>query len=144
MARVSSTVRVLEPTDEVTQTVTLYKKYQADAKAAQDLQKPLRDRLLDILESEGYTDDSGSYWLDLDGEVDGTVAVKRERRVSRRIDDESAKDILTRLGLADRCMKTIQVVDEDAVMAALYDGEINDADLDTIFPEKVTWALVLK
>ena len=29
-------------------------------------------------------------------------------------------------------------------MAAYYDGKLTDDDIDTMFPEKVTWALVLE
>jgi hypothetical protein len=44
----------------------------------------------------------------------------------------------------ETCTKTITVLDQDAVMAAYYEGKLTDEDIDTMFPEKITWAIVLE
>lgn len=143
MARASSNVRVIKNEDPVTQQVREYKALQAQIKDLQAAQKKVRDSLMETIENAGYTDSDGHWWIDLPEEVDGTTAIKREKRSSRSLDEDAAEEVLTSLGLED-CFKTVRVVDEDAVWAALYEEKINDADIEAIFPEKVTWALVVR
>ncbi len=46
-------------------------------------------------------------------------------------------------GLRDRLIKTVEVVDEDELMAALYDGTLTEEEVDEMFPAKIVWALTL-
>ena len=46
--------------------------------------------------------------------------------------------------MEDTLYKTIRVVDEDALMAALYNDELTEDEIDRMYPQKITWALVLK
>jgi uncharacterized Ntn-hydrolase superfamily protein len=142
MARASTNVRVLHSEDPITQQVREYKHLKAQIEALQKDQKKIRDSLMETIENAGYTDDQGHWWIDLPEDVDGTSAIKREKRSSRSLDEQAAEEVLTGLGL-EECFKTVRVVDEDAVWAALYEEKINDADIEAIFPEKVTWALVV-
>jgi predicted RNA-binding protein associated with RNAse of E/G family len=48
------------------------------------------------------------------------------------------------MGLEDSLYKTIRVVDEDALMAALYEEVLTEEEVDEMYPPKVVWALVLK
>lgn len=144
MARASSNVRVIDPDDSLTVQVREYKHLKAQIDALQKQQKEIRDALMETIEQSGYTDDQGHWWVDLAKEVDGTTAIKRERRSSRSLDEDAALEVLTALSLHEECYKTVRVVDEDAVWAALYEERLSDADIESIFPEKVTWALVVR
>lgn len=107
-------------------------------------QKELRAKLFENLEIDGEEDDKGNIVLELPEEVDGYVAVIKQRRVSRKIDETRAEEIITEKGMEDTLYKTIRVVDEDALMAALYNDELTEEQIDEMYPQSVTWALVLK
>lgn len=107
-------------------------------------QKKLRDSLMAVIEEQGYEDDQGHWWLELDAEVDGVAALQRQRRVSRSLDEESAKETLMGLGLWEDCTELVRVVNEDKVYEALYEDKLSEQDVDAIYPQKITWALMLK
>ena len=97
------------------------------------------NRAVDAL---GKIDDRGHLWLDLTNEVDGYTALQRQKRVSQSLDEEQAERILTERGIRDRCLKTVEILDEDAVMACLYEGVLSEEDVDMMFPKKIVWAFV--
>ena len=107
-------------------------------------QKALRAELFEVLDLEGEEDDKGNVVIELPEEVDGINAIMKQRRVSRKIDETRAEEIITEKGMEDTLYKTIRVVDEDALMAALYNDELTEAEVDEMYPSSVTWALVLK
>jgi hypothetical protein len=144
MARVTPTEnRNIDETDLLART----KKY-AFLKAQLDFlekeQKVLRAELFESLDSEGVEDDKGNIIIELPEEVDGVSSIVKQRRVSRKIDEDKAADIIHSKGLQDSLYKTIIVVDEDALMAALYEDVLTEAEIDEMYPQSITWALVLK
>lgn len=107
-------------------------------------QKELREKLFERLDASGETDDKGNLIIELPQEVDGYMSVVKQKRVSNnKVDEDVAEEIITSKGLEDTLYKTIRVVDPDAVMAALYNEELTEEEVDRMFPPKVTWALVL-
>lgn len=144
MARVSATARAPQPVDDVNQTVREYLRLKAEGDKIAKQQKSLRDSLMETIEKAGYEDDLGHMWIDLDEDVAGTAAIQRQRRVSRSLDAAAAEETLTGLGLWDECTTMVRVIDEDKIYAALYDEKLNEADIDCIFPQSVTYALVPK
>lgn len=107
-------------------------------------QKELREKLFEAIETSGETDDKGNIVLELPSEVDGFVSVVKQKRVANnKVDEEVAEEIITSKGLEDTLYKTIRVVDPDAVMAALYNDELTEEDVDRMFPPKITWALIM-
>lgn len=106
-------------------------------------QKELRSELFTDIDTNGYTDDKGNIVLELPEEIEGFVSVMKQRRVSRKINEAKAEEIIEAKGLEEKLYKTIRVVDEDALMAALYSDELTEADIDEIYPESVVWALVM-
>lgn len=104
----------------------------------------LKKRLFTYAEDLGDTNEKGSLVLPLQDEESGIKAVVKQRRVSKVFDEDTANNLLQERGLFESCTKTVTVLDQDAVMAAYYDGKLTDDDIDTMFPEKVTWALVLE
>jgi hypothetical protein len=107
-------------------------------------QKSLRLDLFEDLDSKGEEDDKGNIVLELPEEVDGYVSIIKQRRVARKIDEDKAEEIITARGMEETLYKTIRVVDEDALMAALYNDELTEAEIDEMYPQSITWALVLK
>lgn len=101
-----------------------------------------RDELAELVIENGEEDESGHFWLELPEDVEGYIALKRERRVSQVVDTEAAEQLLTERGLYDRCFKLVPTLDEDAVMACVYDDLLTADDLDVMFPKKITWAFV--
>jgi len=88
-------------------------------------------------------DDKGNIILELPLEVEGFITVMKQRRVSRKINDEAAIEIIAAKGLEDKLYKTIRVVDEDELMAALYNDELTEEEVDEMYPMSIVWALVL-
>jgi hypothetical protein len=107
-------------------------------------QKVLRAELFETLDTEGVEDDKGNIIIDLPEEIDGVSSIVKQRRVSRKIDEDKASEIIHSKGLQDSLYKTVIVVDEDALMAALYEDVLTEAEIDEMYPQSVTWALVLK
>lgn len=105
--------------------------------------KEKRDKLFEHIESDGEVDSKGNIFVEFDSPIENFVSVQKTRRVKRSIDEAIAEQIITEKGLQDVLYKTIQVVDEDALMAALYNDQLTEAEVDAMFPESVTWALNL-
>lgn len=106
-------------------------------------QKELKDQIFTYLESNGEKDANGNIFTELPEPVDGFVNVIKQRRVSRKINESAAERIIIEKGLEDKLYKTIRIVDEDALMAALYSDELTEAEIDDMYPEKIVWALIL-
>lgn len=105
--------------------------------------KEVRERLFAQLDEIGEVDDKGNIIIELPEEVNGFGAVVKQRRVSRKIDELVADEIITEKGMEEQLYKTIRVVDEDALMAALYNDELTEAEIDLMYPQKIVWALVM-
>jgi len=107
-------------------------------------QKALREELFAVLDGEGEVDDKGNIMVQLPQEVDGFNSIIKQRRVTRKVDELKAEEIITAHGLEETLYKTVRVVDEDALMAALYEEVLTEEEVDEMYPPKVVWALVLK
>lgn len=141
-------VRVSSPTvteeDEFNTTVSQYLRMKAIIADMTKEANKLRDSLSEQVESRGETDDSGSYWLLLEGEIEGVTSLKRERRVSHSLDDEAAERILKQRDLYDRCYDLVPVLNQDEVMTCLVEERLTQEEVAQMFPAKVTWAFVPK
>lgn len=142
MAKVEKPSRVVKLVNSVVQDV---REYVFLKKKIDDLakeQNSIKARLSDMVDAEGESDDKGHLWYKLPEEVEGYVSLKRERRVSPGLDLEETTRILKEKGLETRCFRMEPVLDEDAVMACLYEGLLTEEEIDTMFPKKITWAFV--
>lgn len=145
MARVAAaTSREIQPVDDLTIEIAEYARVKAQVDELSKRQKELRDSLLDAVERLGEEDDQGHIWLEIGDETSGVRAIQRQRRVTPSLNQERAQILLDDLGLTERCTTLVRVVDEDALMAAKWDGLITDEQLDSIIDTKVVWALHLK
>jgi hypothetical protein len=103
--------------------------------------KELRDKLFTHLDEDGYEDDKGNVQLELGSDIDGVVRLEKQRRVTRKLNEPKADEILTELGIKDEIYVMTPVLDEDKLMAAFYEGKITEEQLDDMFPTNVVWAL---
>ena len=114
-------------------------------KASEDLIKKrtaeLRDIIFAEIDQDGYEDDKGNHQLDLEEEVDGVYRLEKQRRTKRTLNEAMAEEILAELELTEEVFEMKPVLNEDALMAAFYEGKITDEQLDSIYPLTVTWAL---
>jgi hypothetical protein len=107
-------------------------------------QKELKAKLFEQLDADGEPDSSGNIVIELPEEIDGTVAVVKQRRVTRKINEERAFELIEEKGLRDKLIVTKEVVDEDALMASLYSDELTEDEIEEMYPQQIVWALVMK
>jgi hypothetical protein len=105
--------------------------------------KELREKIFSKIDENGEVDSEGHVLLAFDEPIDGVYGFKKQRRVSRKINEELAEELIIEKGLEDKLYKTIRVVDEDALMAAMYSAELTEEEVDSIYPLVVSWAIVL-
>jgi hypothetical protein len=103
--------------------------------------KELRELLFQALDSEGEEDSSGNIQLFLKSPIDGVTRLEKQRRVSRKLNEDLAESIIESKGLGESVYEVKRVINEEALMAAYYNGDITEDELDEMFPATVTWAL---
>jgi urease gamma subunit len=123
----------------VRQNVTL--KDRIDSTVA--IQNDIKERLRDGLKELGEVDDRGHLVVEVNDELTGIKKVVNQRKVSKSLDMSVAEEVLKEKGLHDRCVMMVPVLDEEAIMAAYYEGLVTEEDIDKMFPAKVSWALVM-
>lgn len=106
--------------------------------------KEIREKLFEHLEENGELDSSGNIFVELSKEIEGFNTVIKQRRVSRKVNELRAEEIIEAKGLGDKLYKTVRVIDEDALMAALYSDELTEEEVDEMYPQNIVWALVMK
>ena len=104
-----------------------------------DKEKPVLNETLDTY---GERDANGHATIELDPPVHGIDALTRQRKVTHLQDDAKAEAIARAMGLFDRLFKPVMVLDEDAVMVAREEGLLTDQQVEQMFPQKVTHALM--
>lgn len=134
-----------EPSDGGANISSLFRQFAVLKKQRDTIQKrenELKKELSGLVEDYGYEDPDGHIFYELPEPVEGFGALKRERRVSKKLSEDRAEGILRDKDVYEDCVKTIVVLDEDAIMQAYYKGVLEDADIDAMFEEKVIYAFV--
>jgi hypothetical protein len=103
--------------------------------------KELRDAIFAYIDEQGEEDGNGSISVPLDTSIDGVVRLEKQRRVSRKINESAAEAIIEAKNLGEAVYETKRVINEEALMAAYFNGEISEDELDSMFPVEVSWAL---
>lgn len=125
--------------DLVRQNATLKDRIDSTVAIQNDIKEKLRDGLKEL----GEVDDRGHVVVEINDDITGIKRVLNQRKVSKSLDMDIAEDILKEKGLHERCVTMIPVLDEEAIMAAYYEGLVTEEDIDKMFPAKITWALVM-
>ena len=102
----------------------------------------IKTELSELVDTQGEVDDKGHKWIQLPEEIEGYKALQRQRKVSRRINEEAARKLLVEKKLSSRCYKSVPVLDEDEIMSCLYEGLLTEEEIDQIFPSTISWAFV--
>lgn len=121
------------------------KEYLGLGKNIKDLttrQGQIKKQLSEAVEEYGEEDDRGHVWLRLPELVGEVHSLQRQRRVGQSFDEDKAVEILHAAGLLESCSKTVRLIDDEAVMAAHYDGKLTEAQIDSMYPKKITYAFV--
>jgi hypothetical protein len=139
--RVEEELREFSDPNDISSQIREYIKIKATMTSMESRSKELRDILMAQIDSEGYEDNNGNLQLDFESPIDGVVRLEKQRRTSRSLNEDIAMEILEAKGLVDDLTKLVRVVDEEAVMAALYEDKLTEEELDSMFPTVVTWAL---
>ena len=105
--------------------------------------KELREKLFSHIEESGEVDDKGNLILPFEKDIEGYTSVMKQRRVSRKIDAGVAEQLISEKNLEEELYKTVRIVDEDALMAALYEGKLTEEEVDEMYPQTIVWALVM-
>lgn len=71
------------------------------------------------------------------------LGIKRQRRCSTSLNPDKAMKYLEKKGLLDECTTSIVVLNEDALLAANFDGRIPDKDLKSLYDDSETFAFTL-
>lgn len=107
-------------------------------------QTEIKNRLMDALEEHGETDGKGHKIIDLGDESLGITQIIRQRKASKTFDMETAERLLHEKNIYEKCITMIPTLNEDAIMAAFYDGVLTEAEIDSMFPTKVSYAFLAK
>jgi hypothetical protein len=133
-------LRISDP-DDIKAQIREYARVKATIEMMDARSKELRDKLFIALDADGYEDEKGNIQLDLDETIEGIVRLEKQRRVTRRLNEAKAEEIIDAKGIADDVYEMKRVINEDALMAAFYEEKITEDELDEMFPASVVWAL---
>jgi len=106
-------------------------------------QSEIKARLTKVVDELGEVDGRGHITFEVDDSVSGIKSISKQRRVSQSIDMDVAESILAAKELTADCVKQVPVLDEDAIMAAYYQGKLTEEDIDKMFPKKVSYAFLM-
>ena len=134
----------MEELEPIKREVQQYVSIKTEIDQLTDRRDVIKKRLMAHVEANGEENEKGSLVFEVNDTISGTKSIVKQRRVSKVFDEKTATELLTAKGLYDTCTKTTITLDEDAVMGAYYSGKLDDSDIDSMFPEKIIWALVLE
>lgn len=141
---------VRAPLGSVTERLRQFIVLKLQTEALGDRLGDLKKDLSDYVESAGYQDDNGHFWLELDEpvEVEGysktVTKLKRQKNTSAPLNPDEAQRVLSKKGLWEECSEQIRVPDEDAINRAYFEGKLSKADIKAIFPEKSHYSFIMQ
>jgi hypothetical protein len=127
--------------DDPNAQITEYIRLVASIDHMDERRKELREKIFSYLEDEGYEDEKGNLQLPLANPIEGVLRIEKSGRRTRKLDEMKAEEIIESNNLGESVYKMVRVIDEDALMAAHYEGKLTEEELDEMFPVSVVWAL---
>lgn len=121
------------------QTLSQYISLKSELELLTNRTNELKKRLTEDVEALGEVDDRGHTILKIDD-----VSLIKQKRVSKSLDINVAETVLTEKGIKDKCIIMVPTLDDAAIMAAFYEGDLTESDIDTMFPAKVSYAFLVK
>jgi hypothetical protein len=106
-------------------------------------QADVRDQIIRAFD-EIEPDHDGHRVIVFDEPIEGYGSVAYQRRVTVVPNTERALEILEEHNLLEECTVTIRSINEEALMNAVYDGRLAESLLTEMYPQKETFAVVVK
>lgn len=115
----------------------------------------LKKNLLAYIEAVGELEEGGHRFVELDVPLAHTTykagkpapqmvtGIRRQKRVTPSLNEDRTMTLLKKLDLMDECTEVVVVLNEDAVLAANYQGKITDTQLEALYDESVNYAFYL-
>lgn len=115
----------------------------------------LKKSLMMHLETSGEIQEGGHRSLELDAPLNyveykggkpkdkQVTGIERKRRQSASLNEDRTLALLKGLDLLDECTEVVVVINEDAILAANYEGRITDDQLKALYDESETFAFYL-
>jgi hypothetical protein len=116
----------------------LAEEYKNSKQILEDIEKRtngLKKELADIVIEHGVADDKGHMWVQV-----GDVKLKRERRVSRSFDTESARAWAEENGHWDEVKEVVEVISEDKMLGLAWTNKDLASTIQGFYVEKESWA----
>lgn len=125
-----------EPPVDIERLTQEYLAAKSFAEKAQERADALKKILNEAVESQGHPDERGHLWVDA-----GPYELKRERRVSKNLDQRAAMEWLDALpALRESCVEYVPQVNEDRLLGVAWElPELADP-IGALYKERVTWA----
>lgn len=95
----------------------------------------MKKELSTAVERFGDQDDKGHLWLTV-----GDLVLKREKRISRSFDSESARAWAEEQGIWDSVKEVIEVLSEDKLLALAWKDKDLEETIMSFYVEKESWA----
>jgi hypothetical protein len=118
-------------------------------------EKRIKDELMSTLERAGELQEGGHRIIRLAEPIpyaeykggkakDRSVgAIRRVRRTSQRLNEVAAMALLQRKKLLEQCTRTEIVLDEDALLAAAFEGKLTDDEVQSLYEESENFAFFI-
>lgn len=106
-------------------------------------QSEIKKRLQKAVTDFGDVDGRGHQVLEVNDPVSGVSVITNQRRVSKSLDMETAERILTEHDIIEDCLEFVPTLNEEAIMAAFYKGQLTETEIDEMFPAKVSYAFII-
>lgn len=116
----------------------LAEEYKKSKQVLEDIEKrtnSLKKELNDIVIEHGVADDKGHLWVQI-----GDIKLKRERRVSRSFDADSARAWAEESGHWDEVKEIVEVVSEDKMLGLAWSDASLAPTIQSFYVEKESWA----
>jgi len=126
-------------TEAIRSQVRQYVGLQEQEKLLAERKKAIHTVLMQAIDSYGEEDAKGNITLEIGDDEVGVSSITKRKRTSTSIDVEAAVPYLEAKGL-DKCVKQVKMVEEDALMAAYYEGEITEEDMNVIVSKSTSYA----
>ena len=111
--------------------------------------------LMTFIETTGELEEGGHRRVDLDEllpfvtykggkpKEQQVTGLRRQRRQSTSLNEDRTMAFLKEMDLLDACTDVVVVLDEDAILAANYEGKITDDQLAALYDESEQFAFYL-
>lgn len=103
-----------------------------------------KKELMTVLDDSGQVIEGGHKVIDLEEPIPlgkkVMIGMKRQRRAPQTLNQDRAEEFLKNKGLYEKCIYTVTVLNEDAILGLNFSNEITDVELKALYDESETFA----